>query len=62
MAGSGTPPWGTYMRAAKSGPSALELIDDSSSEDEASPPSSNNNSATQARPIPRSVAVSLSTL
>ncbi|XP_027346050.1 uncharacterized protein LOC113857929 isoform X4 [Abrus precatorius] len=54
LAGSGTPPWGTYIRAAKSGPSAMELLkDDSSSEDEASPASSGT-SATQPRPIPRS--------
>ncbi|CAJ1942623.1 unnamed protein product, partial [Sphenostylis stenocarpa] len=51
LAGSGTPPWGTYMRAAKSGPSAMEYISDSS-EDEAPPLSSKHN----ARPIPRPVA------
>jgi len=61
LAGSGTPPWGIYMRAAKSGPSAIESIDDSSSDDEA-PPASSNNSASQAMPIPRSVAVSISTV
>ncbi|XP_061369788.1 probable vacuolar amino acid transporter YPQ2 [Gastrolobium bilobum] len=61
LAGSGTPPWRTYMRAAKSGPSALELNDDSSSEDEASS-ASFKNSATQPRPIPRSVAGSYGTL
>ncbi|XP_027346047.1 uncharacterized protein LOC113857929 isoform X1 [Abrus precatorius] len=61
LAGSGTPPWGTYIRAAKSGPSAMELLkDDSSSEDEASPASSGT-SATQPRPIPRSVAGSYGT-
>ncbi|KAK7386510.1 hypothetical protein VNO78_26790 [Psophocarpus tetragonolobus] len=58
LAGSGTPPWGTYMRAAKSDPSAMESVDDPSSEDEA--PSSNN-SKTQARPILRSVAGSYGT-
>ncbi|XP_047163463.1 uncharacterized protein LOC124833120 isoform X1 [Vigna umbellata] len=47
LAGSGTPPWGTYMRAAKSGPSTMESIDASSSEDdEAYPP-------IKARPIQR---------
>ncbi|KAG5079233.1 hypothetical protein AAZX31_02G056700 [Glycine max] len=60
LAGSGTPPWGIYMRAAKSGPSAIESIDDSSSDDEA-PPASSNNSASQAMPIPRSVAGSYGT-
>ncbi|RDX85682.1 Lysosomal amino acid transporter 1, partial [Mucuna pruriens] len=60
LAGSGTPPWGTYMRAVKSGPSAMELNNDCSSEDEASP-SSSNNSTTQPRPIPRSVAGSYGT-
>ncbi|KAK7262825.1 hypothetical protein RJT34_30406 [Clitoria ternatea] len=58
LAGSGTPPWGRYMRmrSAKSGPSAMELNGDSSSEDEASPASS-----TQPNPIPRSVPGSYGT-
>ncbi|KAL2577155.1 hypothetical protein AAZV13_16G115600 [Glycine max] len=60
LAGSGTPPWGTYMGAAKSGPAAMESINDSSSDNEA-PPASSNNSATQAMPIPRSVAGSYGT-
>ncbi|XVE82687.1 hypothetical protein DITRI_Ditri16bG0026000 [Diplodiscus trichospermus] len=55
MAGSGTPPFRTYMRVAKSGPSAMELDNDSSSEDEAAPVSSQN-SGSQPRPIPRSAA------
>ncbi|KAK5775150.1 probable vacuolar amino acid transporter YPQ1 isoform X1 [Gossypium arboreum] len=55
LAGSGTPPIGTYMRAAKSGPSAMELDSGSSSEDESAHVSSKK-SATQPRPIPRSVA------
>ncbi|XP_028763998.1 probable vacuolar amino acid transporter YPQ1 [Neltuma alba] len=55
LAGSGTPPFRTYMRVAKSGPSALELNSDSSSDDEA-PPSSSINSPSQPRPIPRSFA------
>ncbi|PPS13039.1 hypothetical protein GOBAR_AA07601 [Gossypium barbadense] len=55
LAGSGTPPIGTYMRAAKSGPSAMELHSGSSSEDESAHVSSKK-SATQPRPIQRSVA------
>ena len=54
LAGSGTPPFRSYMRAARSGPSALELNSDSSSDDEAP-----NNTLSQPRPIPRSFAVSL---
>ena len=58
LAGSGTPPFRTYMRAAKSGPSAMQLnSEDFSSDDEATYVSSNT-SATQPRPIPRSAAVS----
>ncbi|KAE8707717.1 PQ-loop repeat family protein / transmembrane family protein isoform 3 [Hibiscus syriacus] len=34
LAGSGTPPFRTYMRVAKSGPSAMALESDSSFEDE----------------------------
>ncbi|KAE7999868.1 hypothetical protein FH972_004257 [Carpinus fangiana] len=49
MAGSGTPPFRTYLRAAKSGPSALELNCDSSSDDEAA----TTQSVSQPRPIPR---------
>ncbi|KAK7359954.1 hypothetical protein VNO77_01923 [Canavalia gladiata] len=60
LAGSGTPPWGTYMRAARSGPSAMELNEDSSSEDETSLPSSKI-SAAQSRSIPRSLAGSYGT-
>ncbi|KAJ7944348.1 PQ-loop repeat family protein / transmembrane family protein [Quillaja saponaria] len=52
LAGSGTPPFRTYLRVAKSGPSAMELNNDSSSEDEAI--SSSNKFTTQPRPIPRS--------
>ncbi|CAN1129258.1 hypothetical protein LINPERHAP2_LOCUS5116 [Linum perenne] len=55
LAGSGTPPFRTYLRAAKSGPSAVRLIDSSSSDDESSAPpaSSPALSSTQPRPIPR---------
>ncbi|OWM84605.1 hypothetical protein CDL15_Pgr014176 [Punica granatum] len=53
LAGSGTPPFRTYMRVARSGPSALEVNSDSSSDDEAVPVSSDKKS-TQPRPIPRS--------
>ncbi|MED6139679.1 hypothetical protein PIB30_086075, partial [Stylosanthes scabra] len=59
LAGSGTPPFRTYMRAVKSGPSAMELNCDSSSDDEAS--SSPVPSSTQPRPIPRSAAGSYGT-
>ncbi|RYR80074.1 hypothetical protein Ahy_A01g004853 isoform C [Arachis hypogaea] len=52
LAGSGTPPFRTYMRAVKSGPSAMELNCDSSSDDEASS-SPAIPSSTQPRPIPR---------
>jgi uncharacterized protein with PQ loop repeat len=52
MAGSDTPPFGSYLMA-KSGPSALEVTCDSSSEDETThaPP----NKYSQPRRIPRSV-------
>ncbi|XP_070664726.1 vacuolar lysine transporter YPQ1-like isoform X3 [Malus domestica] len=53
MAGSGTPPFRTYMRAARSGPSAMTIDSDSSSEDESAPVTSNKNSVTQSRSIPR---------
>ena len=52
MAGSGTPPFRTYLRAAKSGPSAMELNCDSSSDDEAG----TTQSVSQPRPIPRAVS------
>ncbi|EOX91194.1 hypothetical protein SCA6_012888 [Theobroma cacao] len=55
LAGSGTSPFRTYMRVAKSGPSAMELDSDSSSEDEAAPVSFKK-SGTQPRPIPRAAA------
>ncbi|OIW09732.1 hypothetical protein TanjilG_09405 [Lupinus angustifolius] len=52
LAGSGTPPFRTYLRAVKSGPSAMELNADYSSDDEPSPNISNNSSS-HPRPIPR---------
>ncbi|CAL0312768.1 unnamed protein product [Lupinus luteus] len=55
LAGSGTPPFRTYLRAVKSGPSAMELNGDYSSDDEPSPNTSNNSSS-QPRPISRSIA------
>ncbi|XP_022752121.1 probable vacuolar amino acid transporter YPQ3 isoform X1 [Durio zibethinus] len=55
LASSGTPPFRTYMRVAKSGPSAMELDSDSSSEDEAAIVSSKK-SVTRPRPIPRAAA------
>ncbi|KAL2348465.1 hypothetical protein Fmac_002465 [Flemingia macrophylla] len=57
LASNDTPPFGTYLRAARSVPSTAELSDDSSSEDEAPPRSS----VTQPRPIPRSVPASYGT-
>ena len=59
LAGSGTPPFPTFLRAAKSGPSVMQLNSDSSSdEDESTAFVSSNRPATQPRPIPRSAAVS----
>ncbi|XWS45362.1 hypothetical protein CRYUN_Cryun15aG0130400 [Craigia yunnanensis] len=55
LAGSGTSPFRTYTRVAKSGPSALELDSGSSSEDEAAPVSSKK-SGTLPWPIPRAAA------
>ncbi|KAM5576268.1 putative vacuolar amino acid transporter YPQ2 [Rosa sericea] len=56
MAGSGTPPFRTYMRVARSGPSTLVVDSDSSSEDESAPVTSKKSDRTsQPRPIPRSV-------
>ncbi|KAI4327546.1 hypothetical protein L6164_019994 [Bauhinia variegata] len=52
LAGSGTPPFRSYLRVAKSGPSAMQLNSDSS-DDEDSPPLS----PTLPRPIPRSAAL-----
>ncbi|AET03980.2 lysosomal amino acid transporter 1 isoform X1 [Medicago truncatula] len=54
LAGSATPPSFTHLRAAKSGPSALEFIHDSSDDDEASQVTSNI-STTKPWSIPRSV-------
>ncbi|XP_031270744.1 probable vacuolar amino acid transporter YPQ1 [Pistacia vera] len=54
LAGSGTPPFRTYLRAAQSGPSTMRFNDDSSSDDEAAPVSSKTHSVSQPRPIPRS--------
>ncbi|KAG4212396.1 hypothetical protein ERO13_A02G162600v2 [Gossypium hirsutum] len=52
LAGSGTPPFRTYLRVAKSGPSAMGLDGDSSSDDETVSVLSKK-SGTQPRPIPR---------
>ena len=58
MAGSGTPPFRTYMRVAKSGPSTMAVESDSSSEDESAPVASKKSVRTsQPRPIPRSVSL-----
>ncbi|WCJ30984.1 PQ-loop repeat family protein / transmembrane family protein [Euphorbia peplus] len=53
MAGSGTPPFRGYLRAARSGPSVMGLGDDSSSSDDEAA-STSPKTATQPRPIPRS--------
>ncbi|KAK8674042.1 hypothetical protein V6N13_112344 [Hibiscus sabdariffa] len=55
LAASNTPPFRTYMRVAKSGPSAMELDSGSSSEDESTQVSSKK-SGTRPMPIPRSAA------
>ncbi|KHN36154.1 probable vacuolar amino acid transporter YPQ1 isoform X3 [Glycine soja] len=60
LAANDTPPFGTYLRAAKSVPSAMEMNNDSSSDDEA-PPLSSTKPVTQPRPIPRSVPTSYGT-
>ncbi|KAL2668634.1 hypothetical protein AAZX31_01G165700 [Glycine max] len=60
LAANDTPPFGTYLRAAKSVPSAMEMNNDSSSDDEA-PPLSSTKPVTQPRPIPRSVPASYGT-
>ncbi|KAJ8770661.1 hypothetical protein K2173_021308 [Erythroxylum novogranatense] len=52
LAGSDTPPFRTYLRAARSGPSAMELENESSSEDEEA--YAVDKSVNQPRPIPRS--------
>ncbi|OIV94770.1 hypothetical protein TanjilG_12983 [Lupinus angustifolius] len=55
LAGNGTSPFCSHMRAAKSGPSAMPLNNDSSSDDEA-PTLPFIRPTTQPRPIPRSNA------
>ncbi|XP_022631565.1 seven transmembrane protein 1 isoform X1 [Vigna radiata var. radiata] len=60
LAGNDTPPFGTYLRAAKSVPSAMEMNNDSSSDDEP-PPLSSTKPVTLPRPIPRSVPASYGT-
>ncbi|XP_030513379.1 probable vacuolar amino acid transporter YPQ1 isoform X2 [Rhodamnia argentea] len=54
LARSGTPPFRTYIRVARSGPSAMQLESDSSSDDEAAPVPSVR-SVSKPKPIPRSV-------
>lgn len=54
LAGSDTPPFRSYLRTAKSGPSAVGLDNESSSDDEAAAPVSVSNTVSQPRPIPRS--------
>ncbi|KAK3413979.1 hypothetical protein EUGRSUZ_I02478 [Eucalyptus grandis] len=54
LAGSGTPPFRTYIRVAKSGPSTVHLDSDSSSDDEAARVPSTK-SVSKPKQIPRSV-------
>ncbi|KAJ4715033.1 PQ-loop repeat family protein / transmembrane family protein [Melia azedarach] len=56
LAGSGTPPFRSYIRVAQSGPSALGVENDSSSDDEAAPSLSSYKTpyVSQPRPIPKS--------
>ncbi|KAF1861900.1 hypothetical protein Lal_00026379 [Lupinus albus] len=56
MAGSGTPHFCSYIRAAKSGPSAMPLNNDSSSDDDEAPTVPFIRPTTQPRSIPRSNA------
>ncbi|XP_021900403.1 seven transmembrane protein 1 isoform X2 [Carica papaya] len=51
MAGSGTPPFRTYLRTARSGPSATGVLDSDSSSDEETAHSAKKTS--RPRPIPR---------
>ncbi|CAI0554420.1 unnamed protein product, partial [Linum tenue] len=56
LAGSATPPFKAFLRPARSGPSAVRLIDnDSSSDDEAGATGASTISSSQPRAIPRSV-------
>ncbi|GAB4848891.1 hypothetical protein Ancab_003703 [Ancistrocladus abbreviatus] len=54
LAGSDTPPFWSYLRVVRSGPSATGLDEQSSSEDETIP-ASTNRPASRPRPIPRPV-------
>lgn len=56
LAGSGTPPFRSYLRTARSGPSAMGFDNESSSDDEAAAPVTTK-SVSQPRPIPRSVSL-----
>ncbi|TKY70491.1 vacuolar amino acid transporter YPQ1 [Spatholobus suberectus] len=61
LAANDTPPFGTYLRAAKSVPSTMEMSNDDSSSDDEAPPRSSTKPVTQSRPIPRSVPASYGT-
>ncbi|CAK7339505.1 unnamed protein product [Dovyalis caffra] len=54
MAASDTPPFRSYLKVAKSGPSAMGLDNESSSDDEAAAPATVTKTVSQPRPIPRS--------
>ena len=54
MAGSSTPPFRSYLRTARSGPSTMGLYNDSSSDDDTTHVASNK-SVSKPKPIPRSV-------
>ncbi|KAL5715124.1 hypothetical protein ACHQM5_016994 [Ranunculus cassubicifolius] len=55
LASSGTPPYGSYLRAAKSGPSVLESINSSSDDEDDSYSTSSKKSPSKPITIPRSV-------
>ncbi|XP_050204811.1 uncharacterized protein LOC126654857 isoform X2 [Mercurialis annua] len=54
MASSGASPFRGYLRAAKSGPSAMGLHNESSSSDDEAAPAASARPVSQPRPIPRS--------
>ncbi|KAL6993637.1 hypothetical protein U1Q18_011749 [Sarracenia purpurea var. burkii] len=59
LARSSTPPTWSYMRTAKSGPTATGFDDGSSSEDEPIDQASAHKSRSKPKPIPRSVSLSI---
>ncbi|KAL5583501.1 hypothetical protein UlMin_015943 [Ulmus minor] len=55
LAGSGTPHFRSYMRAARSGPSVVTIPSDDSSSDDEVPQVHSNKTVSHPRPIPKSV-------